>query len=97
FEAMFPAFAARFDLPPYQINARVAGCEVDVLFPQQRVIVELDGYAFHSAPQPFEGDRERDAAMLAIDHVTVRITWDRFTNAAEKEATRLKGILAARS
>jgi hypothetical protein len=96
-EDMFPPFAARFDLPPYELNTRVAGYEVDVLFPEQRVIVELDGYEFHSAPQPFESDRERDAVMLAIDHVTLRITWKRFTKAAEKEASRLKGILATRS
>jgi hypothetical protein len=97
FEDMFPAFATRFDLPPYQLNAHVAGYEVDVLFPKQRVIVELDGYEFHGTPPAFERDRDRDATMLVIDHVTVRITWERFTKAAEREGTRLKGILANRT
>jgi hypothetical protein len=97
FEDMFPAFAERFDLPPYELNARAAGYEVDVLFPQQRVIVELDGYEFHSTPRAYENDRERDANTLAAGFETVRMTWVRMTQAAEKEAERLHAILRNRS
>jgi very-short-patch-repair endonuclease len=96
-EDTFAAFAARFDLPPFEFNARVAGYEVDVLFPEQRVIVELDGWEFHGTRQAFEKDRERDAATLAAGLVTVRITWERLTQVPEKEAGRLHAILAARS
>ena len=55
----------------------MAGYEVDALFPEQRVIVELDGYEFHGTRQAFESDRERDATLLAAGYVTIRITWDR--------------------
>jgi very-short-patch-repair endonuclease len=96
-EDVFAVFATRFDLPPFEFNARVAGYEVDVLFPEQRVIVELDGYEFHGTRQAFEKDRERDAATLAAAFVTVRITWERLTQAPEKEAARLHAILAGRS
>jgi very-short-patch-repair endonuclease len=96
-EDVFAVFATRFDLPPFEFNARVAGYEVDVLFPKQRVIVELDGYEFHGTRQAFEKDRERDAATLAAAFVTVRITWERLTQAPEKEAARLHAILAGRS
>jgi very-short-patch-repair endonuclease len=96
-EDRFASFATRFDLPPFEFNARVAGYEVDVLFPAQRVIVELDGYEFHGTRQAFEKDRERDATTLAAGHRTVRITWERLTEAAEREAARLKAIIAGRS
>ena len=96
-EDVFAAFGKRFDLPPFEFNARVAGYEVDVLFRNQRVIVELDGYEFHGTRQAFESDRERDAATLAAGLITVRITWERLTQAAEKEAERLHAILADRS
>jgi very-short-patch-repair endonuclease len=79
------------------LNARVAGYEVDALFREQRVIVELDGYQFHGTRQAFEKDRERDAATLAAGFVTVRITWERLTEAPEKEADRLTAIIAGRS
>lgn len=95
-EDRFASFATRFDLPPFEFNARVAGYEVDVLFPAQRVIVELDGYEFHGTRQAFEKDRERDATTLAAGHRTVRITWERLTEAAEREAARLKAIIAGR-
>jgi very-short-patch-repair endonuclease len=96
-EDRFAAFATRFDLPPFEFNARVAGYEVDVLFPAQRVIVELDGYEFHGTRQAFEKDRERDATTLAAGYRTVRITWERLTEAAEREAARLNAIITSRS
>jgi Protein of unknown function (DUF559) len=97
FEDAFVAFTERFGLPRPEINARVAGYEVDALFPEQRVIVELDGYEFHGTRQAFEKDRERDAATLAAGFVTVRITWERLIRAPEPEAERLHAILASRS
>ena len=65
------------------MNARIAGYEVDALFREQRVIVELDGYEFHGTRQAFEKDRERDAATLAAGSGTVRITWERLTETPE--------------
>jgi very-short-patch-repair endonuclease len=96
FEDAFLAFIRRFNLPEPQINAYVAGYEVDVLFPAEKLIVELDGYQFHGDRRSFERDRERDAATLAAGYPTVRVTWERLTNAPEREAVRLEKILAAR-
>jgi uncharacterized protein DUF559/transcriptional regulator with AbiEi antitoxin domain of type IV toxin-antitoxin system len=96
-EDAFVAFTERFGLPQPELNARVAGYEVDALFREQRVIVELDGYQFHGTRQAFEKDRERDAATLAAGFVTVRITWERLTESPEKEADRLNAIIAGRS
>jgi very-short-patch-repair endonuclease len=74
----------------------VAGYEVDALFREERVIVELDGFAYHRDRVSFESDRERDAATLAARFETVRVTWERLTTGAEREAARLRAILAAR-
>ena len=95
-EDAFQDLTARFGLPPALINVEVAGYEVDVLFPAEKVIVELDGYGFHATKEAFERDRERDATMLAHGLVTVRITWERLRIAPEREAARLLEILAAR-
>jgi very-short-patch-repair endonuclease len=76
---------------------RVAGYEVDVLFRQQRVIVELDGYDFHAGRAAFERDRERDANLLAAGYRTIRITWERLQRAPEREAARIMAILNAGS
>lgn len=96
FEDAFVSFCRRFGLPAPEINAFVCGYEVDALFAAERVIVELDGWQFHQDRATFERDRTRDADTLAAGLVTVRITWERITQAAHREAQRLHVILAGR-
>jgi Transcriptional regulator, AbiEi antitoxin len=92
----FLAFTERFGLPRPEINVRVAGREVDAWFPRERVIVELDGWEFHSDRLSFEGDRDHDATALALGIPTVRITRRRLLRYPEREAERLWKILKAR-
>jgi hypothetical protein len=92
----FPAFCRRFGLPEPVTAETVAGWEVDALFPEERVIVELDGWDFHSSRESFETDRERDASTLAAGYVTVRLTWERMHERAAREAARLHTILKQR-
>jgi hypothetical protein len=95
-EDAFLEFTRRYGLPEPLINVKVNGREVDAFFPVERVIVELDSWGFHSDRDTFEGDRDRDAAMLEVDLPTVRITWERLTETAEREAKRLHAILEMR-
>ena len=97
FEDRFLAFAREYGLPTPSMNARVAGYEVDALFPAHMVIVELDGYEYHQGRRSFERDRERDAVLLAAGYVTIRITWERLTTQPEREAARLHQILTRRN
>jgi hypothetical protein len=92
-EDAFPAWCKRHRLPPPVMSAVVAGHEVDALFPDEKVIVELDSWEFHRDRGAFETDRDRDADSLAAGFVTVRITWGRMTAA---EAVRLHTILRSR-
>lgn len=96
FEDTFPAFCERHQLPIPRMNAIVCGYEVDALFEQQKVIVELDGWAFHSSRTSFETDRSRDAETLAAGFATLHITWARYQQQPDKEAARLRTILASR-
>ena len=96
FEDRFVEFAHEYGLPPLRVNARVAGYEVDVLFPEERVVVELDGWEFHSSRRSFERDRDKDAALAAAGYLVVRITWERLTQTPAQEAARLLAILTAR-
>ncbi len=97
FEDRFSDFARRYGLPAPVVNTYVLGHEVDVLFPDHRVIVELDGWEFHSDRGAFESDRDRDADRLAAGFLTVRITTERFETAPAREAKRLHKILRARA
>ena len=96
FERRFPPYCKRHNLPTPKMNAQVAGYEVDALFVAERVIIELDSWEFHKDRRSFELDRERDAATLEANHVTIRITWDRFKNEPDREAARLHSIIEGR-
>jgi len=86
------AFCRRHSLPRPHINAMACGVEVDALFSQQQVIVELDSWGFHSDRESFEDDRERDGISAAAGFTTVRITSRGF----EHQTRRLLSIIAAR-
>ena len=43
-----------------EVNTRIEGEEVDFAWRDARLVVEVDGYAYHRAPSAFERDRERD-------------------------------------
>lgn len=92
-ERAFLAFVERFGLPPPEMNTYLAGYEVDALFREQRVIVELDGYDWHRSRTKFESDRDRDANTLLAGFQTVRITDIRLTSTPVAEADRLWRIL----
>lgn len=97
FEDAFLVFCDRHSLPRPQVNTRVLGYEVDAYFEAAGLIVELDGWRFHNDRASFERDRNRDADALAAGLATVRITWDRMTGQAKREAERLRKILAQRA
>jgi very-short-patch-repair endonuclease len=93
FEDAFLAFIDRHQLPRPQVNAVVAGYEVDMLWRPQRLIAELDGRAYH---HDFERDRDKDADLLTAGHRVVRVTWHRLTRHEAREATRFRELLAQR-
>ncbi len=92
----FPAFCRRFGLPTPLINTIVHGFEVDAYFPDERLIVELDGWPYHRSRASFEDDRDRDATLLMHGIPTVRITYTRLDHKAERESARLDSILRQR-
>lgn len=92
----FLEFARRYGLPTPVTNTYLLGYEIDILYPRERVIVEVDSYGFHSDRYSFERDRKRDVIMLEAGIVTVRITAERMKQEPEQEADRLLAILAGR-
>jgi hypothetical protein len=88
----FLKFVRRYGLPPPEVNQIVAGHEVDFLWRDQRLIVELDGRAHHE--HRFEHDRDRDADLLHAGFPVLRVTPKRLRHQPEREAARLHATLA---
>jgi very-short-patch-repair endonuclease len=95
FEDAFLAFVHRHGLPTPETNQIVAGYEVDVLWREHKLIVELDGRPYHE--NAFEQDRERDATLLNAGFPVLRITWHRLNHQEQSEADRLHSLLDQRS
>jgi very-short-patch-repair endonuclease len=77
------------------MNVIVAGEEVDALWRREKLIVELDGREYHE--HRFEADREKDAIVVSAGFSVARVTWDRLSHQADREAARLHAALAARA
>ena len=67
-------------LPRPATNVVVNGFEVDLLWRERRLIVEIDGFQYHSTRQAFERDRARDAALQAAGYRVIRVTWRQITD-----------------
>jgi very-short-patch-repair endonuclease len=61
-------------LPQPISNGFVCGYEVDLHWPEHRLVAELDGYQFHGHQRAFETDRERDLVLATHGWQTVRLT-----------------------
>ena len=62
-----------------QVNPRIEGKEVDFAWRGERLIVEVDGYAYHRSPARFEEDRERDVVLSMAGWTVLRFTWTQLT------------------
>lgn len=66
-------------LPTPRTQVRVAGWPADFLWPENKLIVEVDGYRFHGHRAAFERDRKRDAAHVLAGYRVIRVTWRQLT------------------
>lgn len=80
-------------IPPHGVNARVGRHEVDFLWRSERLIVEIDGYAFHASRNAFERDRRRDAELLALGYRVLRVTWRQLVHEPEAVIARIAQAL----
>jgi very-short-patch-repair endonuclease len=82
-------------LPTPRTNRRIHGYEVDFLWAEHRLVVEVDGFAFHASRNAFERDRRRDAHLIANGYRVIRITWRQLTREPELVVALLARALAS--
>lgn len=80
-------------LPTPESNQRVGRFEVDLLWREQRLIAEVDGFAFHGDRLAFERDRERDQQLQLAGFRVLRITWRQLDREPLAVAARLAQAL----
>jgi len=88
-EELLLAIVRAARLPSPETNVMVGAYEVDFLWREQRLVVEVDGYAFHSSPASFERDRRRDADLQDADFRVRRVTWRQLSEDPDGVGRRL--------
>ena len=83
-------------LPHPLTKVRIGKWEVDVYWPEQKLVVEVDGFAFHSTHAAFERDRVKATELAAAGLRLARVTWRQIAREPEAVIARLAGALSAR-
>ncbi len=83
----------RAELPPPATNVRTGRYEVDFLWRDAQLVVEVDGYAFHRDRAAFERDRRRDAALMAAGLRVMRFTWRQIVDEPLPVVARIAQVL----
>jgi very-short-patch-repair endonuclease len=82
------------DMPCPHFNALVDGetgtYEVDALWPDHRLAVQVDGFEFHRTRRDRERDAASDADLELAGYRVMRFTWDDVTVHGERTLRRLR-------
>jgi very-short-patch-repair endonuclease len=78
-EAAMARLLARHGLPPPRFQHLITGpgfrYRVDFAYPEDRVVIEVDGWKHHGSRAAFEADRARDATLRTAGWTVLRFTW----------------------
>jgi very-short-patch-repair endonuclease len=92
-EALCLAEVRESGLPDPIVNGIVRGLEVDFHWPLAKLVLEFDGFAYHSSRRARARDRQRDAALLAAGYRVMRITWEDLKHKPKATIARLAQAL----
>ncbi len=95
-EERFHGLIRAAHLPPPQTNVLINGVLVDFAWPAHRLIVEVDGYAYHRGRRQFEDDRRRDTELQKAGWRVIRVTHRRVVNDAESLISDIRAFLTTR-
>lgn len=66
---------------------------VDLAFPDARLAVEIDGWAFHSDPERFRNDRRKQNALVTAGWTVLRFTWRDIRDTPAEVVARIRHAL----
>lgn len=93
-EAAFLQACVDRGLPRPRVNMVVDGVEADFRWPRHRLIVEVDGWAYHRGRAAFSADRARDRGALAAGWRVARFTASDVLQMPHAVAAEVERLLA---
>jgi very-short-patch-repair endonuclease len=92
-ESDFLAICVEYGVPRPEVNVRIGPHRVDFLWPDQRLIVEVDGYVYHRGPQAMRDDNDRDLDLELLGFRVIRIDDSRIDDDPAGVAAAVLGLL----
>jgi very-short-patch-repair endonuclease len=92
-ERLFLRLVRKARLPKPACNHEIAGRRRDFVWPQQRLVVEADGYRFHSSRQAKRRDNRRDRQLTALGWRPVRFTYEEIVFEPAEVAAEVAALL----
>ena len=65
----------------------------DFRLPEARLVVEIDGWAFHTDPDRFERDRARQNSLVGAGYRVLRFTWAQLTERPDWVVEQVRVVL----
>jgi very-short-patch-repair endonuclease/predicted transcriptional regulator of viral defense system len=93
-EQRFLGYCRRRGLPIPAVNTPLAGYEVDCVWPDHRVAVEIDSWTHHTNRDAFESDRKRDTGTQLAGYRILRVTHRRMTDEGDELEAEIRRLLS---
>ena len=84
-------------LPHPRTEFEIDGRPADIVWPEAKLVVEMDGGAFHNTVARIERDKVRDAERAALGYLTIRVTWGELTQHPGAVISRISRAYALRT
>ncbi|MGD1862008.1 MAG: endonuclease domain-containing protein [Leptolyngbyaceae cyanobacterium] len=84
----------QFNRPVHTVHHQ--NYRVDLLWAEGRVVVEIDGYRYHSNRYAFSRDRQRDYELLISGYVVLRLPHDEVINDIELTVEKIRHVVRFR-
>ena len=93
-ERRFARLCRDTGIPPPAMNTWIGDQEVDAIWADANVAVQLDGHEYHRRRAAFERDRIRDADLQLAGYCVLRITHRRLTDEPYEVVSAVRSLLA---
>ena len=93
-EALLLDLVRKARLPAPCTNTQLHGFVVDFLWSGPKLVVEVDGFAYHGSERAFARDRRREAALPGAGYRVMRLTWADLKSRPEATLVLLAQALA---
>jgi very-short-patch-repair endonuclease len=88
-----PVLAPLFRFNQVVATAEGAAARVDLLWPEGRLVIKVDGYPWHSRRAPFFADRDRDFHLLASGYRVWRVDESEILDEPERVVGKLRQLV----